>query len=215
VRAENEIAATTGGRGRLRASDSDRDRVLDMLKTAFVHGRLTRDELDLRVGQTLVSRTWDDLAALTADIPAWPIPGVARRPARVPSRPPAHSVARVVASAIIALAAIGLAGMPGIWTMPPPASLTAQACQTFYRWEGSPAGSIPTLDVAAVTAANASDPRLGADLQTLLAVVRSAEFASGRPESSATRDVVGHQTQTDMIRVQSDCLADGNPPAAP
>lgn len=99
--------------------------------------------------------------------------------------------------------------------MPAPASLTAQACQTFFRWEGSPAGSISTLDVAAVTAANASDPKLGVDLQTLLAVVRSSEFASGRPESSATRYVVGHQTQTDMIRVQSDCLADGNPPAAP
>lgn len=118
MRAENEIAATTGGRGRLRASDSDRDRVLDMLKTAFVHGRLSRDELDLRVGQTLVSRTWGDLASLTADIPAWPIPGVARRPARAPSRPQAHSVARLVACAIIALAAVALAGMPGIWTMP-------------------------------------------------------------------------------------------------
>jgi Domain of unknown function (DUF1707) len=215
VRAEDEIAATTGGRGRLRASDSDRDRVLDMLKAAFVQGRLTRDELDVRVGQTLVSRTWGDLAALTADIPAWPIPGVARRPVRAPSRPPAHSVARAVACAIIALAAVGLAGMPGIWTMPAPASLTAQACQTFFRWEASPAGSISTLDVAAVTAFNASDPRLGADLQTLLAVVRGSEFAAGKPESSATRYVVGHQTQADMIRVQSDCMSDGNPPPVP
>jgi hypothetical protein len=212
VRAKDEFAATTGGRGRLRASDSDRDRVLDMLKTAFAQGRLTSDELDVRVGQTLVSRTWGDLATLTADIPAWPIPRTMRKPARTPSRPPAATVVRAVACAIVALAAVALAGMPGIWRMPAPATLTAEA---FFRWEGSPAGSTSTLGVATVTASNAADPRLAGDLQTLLAAVQRSEFASGGPESSASRYVAGHQTQNDMIRVQSDCLADGNPPAVP
>ena len=37
-----------------------------MLKAAFVQGRLTKDELDARVGQTFASRTYADLAALTA-----------------------------------------------------------------------------------------------------------------------------------------------------
>ena len=37
---------------------------------AFVQGRLTKDEFDLRVGQALTSGTHGDLAALTADIPA-------------------------------------------------------------------------------------------------------------------------------------------------
>ena len=41
-----------------------------MLKAAFVHGHLDRDEFDLRVGSALTSRTYADLAALTADIPA-------------------------------------------------------------------------------------------------------------------------------------------------
>ena len=39
---ENPAAA---GLGRLRAGH-DREQVIEMLKNAFVHGRLTRDELD-------------------------------------------------------------------------------------------------------------------------------------------------------------------------
>jgi hypothetical protein len=62
--------AAAAGRGRLRASNDDREQVIDTLKAAFVQGRLTKDELDTRVGQTLASRTYADLAALTADIPA-------------------------------------------------------------------------------------------------------------------------------------------------
>ena len=66
----DEIAAGTGGRGHLRASHADREQVIGILEAAFVQGRLTRDELDLRTGQALVSRTYAELAALTADIPA-------------------------------------------------------------------------------------------------------------------------------------------------
>jgi putative transcriptional regulator len=62
--------AGTAGRGFLRASHADREHVIDVLKAAFVQGRLTKDELDLRVGQTFASRTFADLTALTADLPA-------------------------------------------------------------------------------------------------------------------------------------------------
>jgi hypothetical protein len=44
--------------------------VVSALKIAFVQGRLAKDEFDLRVSQTLTSRTYADLAALTADLPA-------------------------------------------------------------------------------------------------------------------------------------------------
>ena len=46
-----------------------RERVIGVLKTAFVQGTLDRDEFDLRVGHTLMSRTYADLAAITADLP--------------------------------------------------------------------------------------------------------------------------------------------------
>jgi hypothetical protein len=57
------------GRGRLRAADADRDQVIDALKTAFVEGRLTKDELDMRAGHALAARTYAELIAITADIP--------------------------------------------------------------------------------------------------------------------------------------------------
>ena len=53
-----------------RASRADRERVIDLLKAAFVQGRLDRDEFDARIGQALASRTYGELAAVTADIPA-------------------------------------------------------------------------------------------------------------------------------------------------
>ena len=66
----DEIAAGAGGRGHLRASHADREQVIGTFKAAFVQGMLAKDEFDLRVGQTLAARTYADLAALTADLPA-------------------------------------------------------------------------------------------------------------------------------------------------
>jgi hypothetical protein len=58
------------GRGHLRASHADREQVIGVLKAAFVQGRLGNDELNARVGHALAARTYADLAALTADLPA-------------------------------------------------------------------------------------------------------------------------------------------------
>jgi hypothetical protein len=52
----------------MRASDADRDRVLDMLREAAADGRLTADEFDERMEAALSSRTLGELAALTADL---------------------------------------------------------------------------------------------------------------------------------------------------
>ena len=68
------------GSARFLASDADRERVVDVLKTAFVHGTLTRDELTLRTGRALTARTYAALAAITADLSPGP-PRPAPRPA--------------------------------------------------------------------------------------------------------------------------------------
>jgi Domain of unknown function (DUF1707) len=60
------------GRDRLLASNADRERVIDVLKTAFVHGALTKDELAVRTGRTLNARTYGQLAAITADLARGP-----------------------------------------------------------------------------------------------------------------------------------------------
>jgi Domain of unknown function (DUF1707) len=78
----DEIAA--GSRTHIRASHADREQVIDLLKTAFVQGRLAKDEFDLRVGQVLASRTYADLNAVTADIPTGPVRARSPNPARKP-----------------------------------------------------------------------------------------------------------------------------------
>jgi hypothetical protein len=66
----DEITAGAGGRGHLRASHADREQAIGTLKAAFVQGMLAKDEFDLRVGQAFGSRTYAELAALTADLAA-------------------------------------------------------------------------------------------------------------------------------------------------
>ena len=66
----DQAAAGPDGHGRMRTSRADREQAIDTLKTAFVHGRLTRDELDERVARALVPLTHAELAALTDDLPA-------------------------------------------------------------------------------------------------------------------------------------------------
>jgi hypothetical protein len=65
-----------GSLPQMRASDADRDRVMDVLRVAAGEGRLTPDELDERLEAALSARTFGDLAALTADLVAAPL-GVA------------------------------------------------------------------------------------------------------------------------------------------
>ena len=90
------------GRGHLRASHADRERVVGALKAAFVQGRLAKDEFDLRVGQTLAARTYAELAALTADLPA----GLAdAAPSRRAARRPMSNVARAGICVAMAVAA--------------------------------------------------------------------------------------------------------------
>jgi hypothetical protein len=108
----DEIAAGAGGRSYLRASHADREQVIDVLKAAFVQGRLTKDEFDARVGQALASRTHADLAAVTADIPA----GVAggqppRTSAHGRTRKPINTVKAIAwgACVICVLAVAGVA----------------------------------------------------------------------------------------------------------
>jgi DUF1707 SHOCT-like domain len=56
----------------LRASDADRDRVIELLRAAVADGRLDQAEFDERVDAALAARTIDALAPLTADLIAAP-----------------------------------------------------------------------------------------------------------------------------------------------
>ena len=58
------------GLGGLRASDADREQAVEVLKAAFVQDRLTKAEFEANVGRALASRTYAELAAVAAGIPA-------------------------------------------------------------------------------------------------------------------------------------------------
>jgi hypothetical protein len=68
----DELAASAAGRGYLRVSHAEREQVIGTLKAAFVRGMLAKDEFDLRVSQAFASRTYAELAAVTAGLPAEP-----------------------------------------------------------------------------------------------------------------------------------------------
>jgi hypothetical protein len=98
----------TAGRGHLRTASADREHVVAALKTAFVQGRLTKEELEARVAGAFASRTYAELATLTADIPAGP---AATRPAAArPAASPARTMAKAAGrTGICMLAAVALA----------------------------------------------------------------------------------------------------------
>jgi Domain of unknown function (DUF1707) len=56
----------------LRASDADRDGVIELLRAAVADGRLDSGEFDERLDAALAARTLDALAPLTADLIAAP-----------------------------------------------------------------------------------------------------------------------------------------------
>ena len=105
-----EDPAAAGG-DRLRAAHADREQVIEALKDAFVQGRLTRDELDVRAGRALAARTRGELAALTADIPGGlAAAGPTRPPAPAPVRRPlAWAAAGSASCLVIAAAAVRIA----------------------------------------------------------------------------------------------------------
>ena len=104
----DERTARPAGRGRLRASHADREQVIEVLKAAFVQDRLTKDEFDARVGQAFASRTYADLTALTADLPA----GSAT----------AHTLAARVGPTLITRTLDLMPLAPGGWTCAPAGS---------------------------------------------------------------------------------------------
>jgi Domain of unknown function (DUF1707)/Domain of unknown function (DUF4190) len=99
------------GNGHLRASTADRESVIEVLKTGFTEGRLTKDEYDDRVAQTYQARTYAELAAVTADLPGGQV--------AVPAWDPPRTIPRTNPLAIASLACGLLQPFTGGLTMIP------------------------------------------------------------------------------------------------
>jgi Domain of unknown function (DUF1707) len=72
-------------RQQMRASDQDRQQVVDRLRGAVADGRLRMDEFEQRMAQAYQAVTYGDLAPLCADLPVAAAPAAAA-PARVAPR---------------------------------------------------------------------------------------------------------------------------------
>lgn len=108
------IAAAAGrDRGQFRASRADREHVIELLKTAFVQDRLTKEELDTRVDQALASRTYAELAAVIGDLQAWPAAAgpTAAGPPSTPARTLAKAALRSGMCILTAFAIVGVVAL--------------------------------------------------------------------------------------------------------
>jgi hypothetical protein len=91
------------GPGGMRASDADRERAAEVLRTGFAEGRLDKDEYDGLLGQVYTAKTHAELATLTSQLPDGgsrldlaPAPVPARRPAA-----PAESTNRLAVASLV------------------------------------------------------------------------------------------------------------------
>jgi hypothetical protein len=76
----------------LRASDADRDRVIELLRAAVADGRLDSAEFDERLDAALAARTVGALTPLTADL----VPSAGSALTLPPAAPPAQPAAELV-----------------------------------------------------------------------------------------------------------------------
>jgi Domain of unknown function (DUF1707) len=111
----DQVAAAAESHGHPQASHAHRDQVIGQLKAAFVQGRLTMDEFVERVGRALAARTYVELVALTADIPAMltaaqPLRRSARGHSRVSVSKAVNGAACVILVANMGMAAALLSG---------------------------------------------------------------------------------------------------------
>jgi len=106
----------------LRASDADRDRVIELLRAAVADGRLDRAEFDERLDAALAARTIDALAALTADLIAAPGSDGALMP------PPAGTPAEPAAELLTIKEKHGPVRRDGRWTLPHRLALRTAWC---------------------------------------------------------------------------------------
>ena len=98
----------------MRAASADRERAVDVLKAGFAEGRLTQDEYNERMNQAYAARTYAELAALTADLPAGAIPTVYPMPVY---QPPVSTNSLARASLVLGVAeffTMGLTAIPAI-----------------------------------------------------------------------------------------------------
>jgi hypothetical protein len=173
----------------LRASDADRDRVIELLRAAVADGRLVPAEFDERVDTALAARTIDALAPLTADLIAAPGRGGAL------TLPLAGTPAEPAAELLTISEKHGSVRRDGRWTLPHRLALRTAWCDV-------------VLDL---TSAVRSGPELvielrvrGGDVELVLApgmVVDANELSARHSTLAISRDAGDDTPETLHVRL--------------
>jgi len=98
----------------MRAASTDRERAVDVLKAGFAEGRLTQEEYNDRMGRAYAAKTYGELAALTADLPAGALPSAWPVPVYQPPPPAVGTNNMAVASMVLGVAEFFTAGLTAI-----------------------------------------------------------------------------------------------------
>jgi uncharacterized membrane protein len=107
-------AQPAAGHAAMRASSADRERAVDVLKAGFAEGRLTQDEYNDRMGRAYSARTYGELMALTADLPAGVLPAW---PVQAYQAPSTSTNSMAIASMVLGVAeffTVGLTAIPAV-----------------------------------------------------------------------------------------------------
>jgi Domain of unknown function (DUF1707) len=173
----------------LRASDADRDRVIEVLRAAVADGRLDTAEFDERLDAALAARTIDALAPLTADLIAAP------GSAGALTLPLAATPAKPAAELLTINERHGSVRRDGRWTLPHRLALRTTWCDVM-------------LDL---TSAVRSGPELviemqvrGGDVDLILApgmVVDANELAVRHTRLEISRDAGDNTPETLCVRL--------------
>jgi uncharacterized membrane protein len=97
----------------MRAASADRERAVDVLKAGFAEGRLTQDEYNDRMGRAYAARTYGELTALTADLPAGPLPAWPVAAYQQPTTTNSMAIASLVLG-VAEFFTVGLTAIPAV-----------------------------------------------------------------------------------------------------
>ena len=98
---------------------TDRERTIDVLKAAFGEGRLSKEEFDSRCARVLAARTYADLSAIVADLPAGPAGPVmpyhaGYYPPVMPAQPTSGLAIGAMICGIAEVFTLGFAAIPAV-----------------------------------------------------------------------------------------------------
>ena len=132
-----DISRSSGAGTALRASDADRERVVEILRQHTAEGRITAEEFDERMTAAYDARTLGALAELTHDLPVDLAEHTRRQTELARANKPRKTLSKRVREDVSGFASLGIV-LTVIWAV----------SGAGYFWPAWPLGIIAAISVA-------------------------------------------------------------------